>query len=206
MSLTAAVSLFFILLALAATPSTSVALVVTRSAILGIWNGIAVSVGIVLGDLVFIVLAVFGLSVIAETMGWLFLIIKYLGGTYLIWIGYSLLASKQGMNLSLENYTSTGNLFSSFLSGFFLTLGDIKAIFFYVSLFPTFVDLDSLTAKDIVLIAFVTIFTVGGVKVFYAIAAVKIMSMSQSLRYENAVKKLAGSLMVMAGGYLILQT
>jgi len=199
MNLTDAIALFFILLALAATPSTSVALVVTRSATLGVWNGIAVSAGIVLGDLVFIVLAVYGLSVIAETMGWLFLSIKYIGGGYLIWIGYTLIRSRKNMNLSLENSSSTGNLLNSFLSGFFLTLGDIKAIFFYVSLFPTFVDLDSLSTKDLALIAFVTIITVGGVKVTYAYSAVKLVKVSHHQNYENIAKKLVGSLMFIAG-------
>ncbi|WP_456449272.1 LysE family transporter [Thiolapillus sp.] len=54
---------------LAGIPSTSVSLVVTRSATLGIRNGMAVSAGIVLGDLAFIALAISGLSVVAEQMG-----------------------------------------------------------------------------------------------------------------------------------------
>jgi len=49
---------------LAALPSASVALVITRSATLGVANGIAVSAGIVLGDLIFILLAIFGLSAV----------------------------------------------------------------------------------------------------------------------------------------------
>ena len=58
MDLLDSISLFLIMIALAAVPSTSVALVVTRSATLGISNGVAVSLGIVLGDLVFIFLAI----------------------------------------------------------------------------------------------------------------------------------------------------
>jgi len=46
---------------LAAMPSTSVALVVTRSATLGVGNGFSVAAGIVLGDLVFVMLAILGL-------------------------------------------------------------------------------------------------------------------------------------------------
>jgi len=84
MSLIDAVSLFAIMAALALVPSASVALVVTRSATLNVTNGVAVSLGIVLGDLVFIFLVIFGLSVVAETMGWLFLSIKYIGAGYLI--------------------------------------------------------------------------------------------------------------------------
>ena len=77
MSIIETISLFGIMAALAAMPSTSVALVVTRSATLGVGNGIAVAMGIVLGDLVFIMLAILGLSVVAEAMGNLFVVIKY---------------------------------------------------------------------------------------------------------------------------------
>ena len=55
--------------ALAAIPSTSVALVLTRSATLGLANGIAVATGIVIGDLIFVLLALLGLYFVAGTMG-----------------------------------------------------------------------------------------------------------------------------------------
>ncbi|HHJ14327.1 MAG TPA: LysE family translocator, partial [Gammaproteobacteria bacterium] len=51
MNIIDAVFLFAIMAALAAIPSTSVALVLTRSATLGLANGIAVATGIVIGDL-----------------------------------------------------------------------------------------------------------------------------------------------------------
>lgn len=50
MSIVESITLFGIMMALAAVPSTSVALVITRSATLGIRNGLAVAMGIVLGD------------------------------------------------------------------------------------------------------------------------------------------------------------
>lgn len=200
-----AISLFLIMLTLALIPSSSVALVVTRSVTHGFPNGIAVSLGIVTGDLVFILLAILGLSTIAETMGWLFLTIKYLGATYLIWLGYKLLISTSN---SLPNYTESnqkGSLIASFLAGLFLTLGDIKAIFFYVSLFPLFVDLKSLQYTDVLTIMLITIVTVGGVKAFYAITANKVAALSKGYPLENKAKKLAGSFMVGIGSYLMIK-
>ncbi len=85
MSIIDSISLFVIMVTLAIIPSTSVALVVTRSATLGASNGIAVAIGIVLGDLTFILLVLLGMSVVAETMAGVFLTIKYVGGTYLLW-------------------------------------------------------------------------------------------------------------------------
>ncbi len=199
------VSLFLIMITLAVIPSASVALVITRSATLGISNGVAVALGIVLGDLVFIFLAILGLSVIAETMGAMFVIIKYIGGAYLLWIGYSLLTSQNNSTYTVDESKLRGNILVSFLSGFFLTLGDVKAIFFYVSLFPAFIDLAAIEYLDLLIIIFVTIATVGGVKVTYAVIAKKVMYMTQGMKLQKGAKKLAGGFMVGAGSYLIVK-
>jgi threonine/homoserine/homoserine lactone efflux protein len=198
-------SLFLIMITLACVPSTSVALVVTRSVTHGIANGIAVSLGIVLGDMVFIVLVILGLSIVAETMGWLFLTIKYAGATYLLWLGFTLLTSRNKTAITVSKLKEKGNLIASFLAGFFLTLGDIKAIFFYVSLFPLFINMEALKPTDILIIMLVTIFTVGGVKIFYAFSAAKLVLLSKGYRLENKAKKAAGSLMIGAGCYLMIK-
>ena len=199
------ISLFLVMVTLALIPSSSVALVVTRSVTHGVANGISVSLGIVLGDIIFILLTILGLSVVAETMGWLFMIIKYIGATYLIWLGYTLLTSKPTASISVKKTNQKGNLITSFLAGLLLTLGDIKAIFFYVSLFPTFVNLEALQIADVIMIMLVTIFTVGGVKIFYAFSASKVASMSKNYNLESITKKAAGGLMLGAGSYLIIK-
>src|SRR5690554_6318689 len=94
MSLGEILALFAAMVTLALVPSTSVALVVARSSSAGFSNGSAVAAGIVVGDLVFVFLAVFGMAVLAEVMGSFFLILRYLAGAYLIWFGISLMRSK----------------------------------------------------------------------------------------------------------------
>lgn len=205
MSLTDSITLFIIMITLAAMPSTSVALVVTRSATLGVGNGIAVACGIVLGDLVFVVLALFGLSVVAETIGSLFTVIKYLGAAYLIWLGLSLLKTRKNTTVSEVTTNKTGSLITSFLAGFTLTLGDIKAIFFYVSLFPIFINLAELRLADFIIIVNITVAAVGGVKIVYALSAKKIALMAKRLKFENAARKTAGGFMIGAGGYIIVK-
>ncbi len=203
MSIIGSITLFGIMVALAAMPSTSVALVVTRSATLGVGNGIAVAAGIVLGDLVFIILAILGLSLIAETMGNLFIVIKYLGSMYLLWLGFSLLKTKNATIINANKIQEKGNLIASFLAGFALTLGDIKAIFFYVSLFPMFINLATLRVSDVLVILFITVASVGSVKIVYALSATKIALLAKGFKYESAARKTAGCFMVGAGSYII---
>ena len=203
MSLIEILALFGIMASLAAIPSASVALVVTRSATLGVGNGVAVSAGIVLGDLAFIGLAVFGLSVLAETLGSLFLVIKYLGAIYLLWLGLSLLRMKRGTTAPANAGNRRGSLAASFLAGFALTLGDVKAILLYLSLFPLFVDLSALQAADVLTIVCITVASVGGVKMLYALSARKLATMARELKFESAAGKTAGTIMLGAGSYII---
>lgn len=206
MTIIETIVLFGIMVALAVLPSASVALVVARAATLGVANGVEVSIGIILGDLVFILLAISGLSIAAEAMGSLFIFIKYLGALYLLWSGITLLTSKNTTGISLEKPAEKRrNLLASFLAGFILTLGDIKAIVFYVSLLPVFIDLSALSVSDVLTVISVMIIGVGGVKVIYAFSARKVALLARKHRLENFARKTAGGLMVGAGGYLIVK-
>lgn len=193
------------MVALAALPSASVALVVTRSASLGIANGIAVSVGIVLGDVLFLMLALLGLSVLAQTMGSLFMLIKYLGAAYLIWLGYTLLKSKSPDKFQIKVKEEKRHLLAGFFAGFILTLGDMKAMLFYASLLPVFIDLSALKVADILVVVSVTIIGVGGVKLLYAFSSTRLASLASTNKLDISVRNTAGGLMVGAGSYLIIK-
>ncbi len=123
----------------------------------------------------------------------------------MLWMGFSLLSAKNKNNITKNRANQKSGFLSSFLSGVILTLGDVKAIFFYVSLFPAFVDLSALRITDVLMIAIITIIAVGGVKIFYAFSAKKVVSISRSLNIQGAAKKTAGVFMVGAGSYLIVK-
>jgi threonine/homoserine/homoserine lactone efflux protein len=206
MTLFSILSLSLLLLALAAIPSASVALVVTRSALHGVGSGVAVSAGIVLGDLLFATLALLGMTFLAEVMGAFFAVFKYLGGAYLIWLGIGLLRANDLNAFQPGDKGKASNLATSFLAGFILTLGDIKAILFYASLFPAFVDLTRLRPSGIALILLITVLTVGGVKLGYAFVARFLMRRLHNGMRRRWIRKGAGSLMIGSGAYLIART
>ena len=193
------------MLGLAAVPSVSVALVVARGAALGVRNGAAVAAGIVLGDLVFVALAILGLHAIAETMGSFFIVVRYAAGAYLIWLGVGLIRSRDRI-FRRPAAPDRSTLLASFASGFALTLGDVKAIFFYASLFPAFVDVTSLEFGDAAVVVLITITAVGGVKLAYAFAARRIVLRLESRERDTIILSTAGTVMVGTGAYVITQT
>lgn len=198
----AALSLFLAMIALAAMPSSSVALVVVRSATLGVRHGVATALGIVVGDLLFVVLAIAGLVAAVEVMGSVFTVLRYVAAAYLIWVGVGLIRHRD-QPPKPRGAHETGGIWASFVAGMILTLGDVKAVFFYAALFPVFVDVSVLTAFDASLIAAITVVAVGGVKVVYAVAARAVVSASRDLPFKRPVRVTTGTLMIGAGGYLL---
>src|SRR5690606_26823597 len=88
---------------------------------------------------------------------------------------------------------------------FLLTLSDIKAVFFYASLFPAFIGPITLRSVDIAAIFGITLFAVGGVKILYAVSASKVVKLSGRLRFQAKAKPIAGTLMIITGGYLFVK-
>ena len=140
------ISLFFAMVLLAALPSTSVLTVVARSLSAGFWHGSVTALGIVTGDIVFILFAVYGLAVLATKLVSVFVVIKCVGSAYLITLGVSLWrANATAIKI---NGVEKPSWISSFLTGLLITLGDQKAVLFYIGFLPAFVDLANLTVTD----------------------------------------------------------
>lgn len=203
MDLSGTVAFFLVMIALAATPSASVALVVTRSMTHGVPSGLAVAGGIVLGDLVFVALALFGMSILAEVLGPLFSVLRFAAAGYLIWLGLTLLRSGASPQPPVQRNRGTGSLFASAAAGLVLTLGDVKAILFYASLFPNLFNLADLSATDAALIVAVTLLTVGGVKAAYALAAHRVAARLRGATGHRYARGAAGGVLTATGAYLI---
>ena len=200
------IALFFSMLLLAAIPSTSVLTVVARSLSSGAWHGSITAVGIVAGDIVFILLAVYGLSFVATTLASVFVLVKGVGSLYLITLGISLWRAKTD-RVEIRR-TEKSSWISSFLTGFLITLGDQKAILFYIGFFPAFVDLSALTLIDTILIVIIAIVAVGGVKVTYAFMADAFVSdgakgLFQNPKGHQLINRAAGSAMILTALYLL---
>lgn len=162
-------ALFVSMALLAAIPSTSVAAVSARSASHGFMHGALASGGILVGDLLFILVAMFGLAALTEALGDLFFLVRYLGGAYLIWLSILLWRSRR----SRAEFSGRGDasLWSSFMIGLLITLGDHKALLFYLGFLPAFIDLAALSPFDVAAVVLITIAAVGGVKLGYAFLA-----------------------------------
>jgi threonine/homoserine/homoserine lactone efflux protein len=121
-------------------PGPGVAAIVARALGGGFWTAVPMVVGILLGDLVYLVFALFGLAAIATWFSAVFVVVRYAGALYLLYVAWQFWSAKPGSEQlgarSGESWLRT------FLSGFALTLGNPKAIVFYLALLPTVVPID----------------------------------------------------------------
>lgn len=171
MTLTDITALFVAMLILAAMPGLSVLAVTARAVTHGFWHGAATTPGIVVADVIFILLAIFGLALLAEQLGDRFFLIKYPAAAYLIWLRSMMWRSRN--RPADGDPPANRSLVSSFLAGLLQTPGDHKAILFYLGFLPAFVDLTSISSLEVFQIIVITIIAVGGVKLGYAFAAAR---------------------------------
>ena len=191
------------LIVLAIVPSVSVLAVTARAASFGFSHGLFTALGIVVADIFFILLAVYGLAMVASLMGERFRLVQYLGAAYLIWLGISLW--RADARARKAERVPRSSWLSSFLAGVLITLGDQKAILFYLGFLPAFVDLSTMTPADTLIIILIAIVGVGGAKLVYAFLADRASLLFGDSRSLRAINIVAACVMIAVGIALLLK-
>ena len=122
-------------------PGPDFAVVVRNSLIYTRRIGVLTAIGVSLGILVHLAYILLGLGVVITKTAWLFCVFKYLGASYLLYIGIKgVLAKKQPANY--ENTTDSLKELSSFkaiTTGFLTNVVNPKAMLFFLSLISAFI-------------------------------------------------------------------
>ncbi len=187
------------MLILAPSPGPGVFATTARAMASGFRPALAVIWGIVLGDIIFLLFAAFGLSMVARVMGNLFFIVKICGGAYLVWLGIKIWFQKPEPAQNRHHSAISRSKWGNFASGLIITLSNPKVILFYCGFLPTFLDLSALTAIDLSIVVIIITAVLSGVLIAYAYLASrarKIFSREKSVKRLN---RAAGSVMVAAG-------
>lgn len=188
---------------LAASPGPGLFAVVSRALASGFSHASVVVMGLILGDIIYLLLAIYGLSAIAAIMGEFFSIIKYMGGVYLLYLGYKIWTSKvDEKNIEAIKEISWS---ANFFSGLFITLGNPKVIVFYLGFLPAFMDLTHLTNIDVVIAVAIVSLTLALVVLSYAYLAAKSRNIFKDKNSMEKLNKASGAVMMGAGGLLILK-
>lgn len=131
------------LLVAAGSPGPSIAALVARVIAKGFRDVFPFLLAMWIGEAIWLSLAVFGLAVVAQTFHYAFVVVKWVGVSYLGWLAWKMwtapVEAKEG---SLPREDSPAKLF---FAGMAVTLGNPKIMMFYLALLPTIIDLGSIS-------------------------------------------------------------
>jgi threonine/homoserine/homoserine lactone efflux protein len=175
-----------------AVPGPGIIAIVARALGSGFRATIPAALGTAVGDWVLMTLSAFGLALVARTMGPLFLIVKLAGAAYLIYLGYRYWTAKV---TELADAVAVSAR-QSFVSQLSLTIGNPKAIGFFVALLPTVVDLHALTLPGYLALSAATFVLIPLIVLAYAALASRVRGLLASRRARKTINRTAGAVLV----------
>jgi threonine/homoserine/homoserine lactone efflux protein len=197
MTVESGIALAIATLVFALIPGPGVCALMAHSLYRGLKTGLGFAAGLVSGDLVYLLAALFGMGWVAARIGPYFVILKWVGAAYLVYMGIKAWKAKPLPLGGDELPPSSGR--RSYLAGLFLSLGNPKVIAFYCGFLPGFVDMQGLTLFDIAMVVAIVIPTVYSVIAVYAWLAAKGRTVMRSTRVRKVANCTAGTVMISAG-------
>ncbi|NMA97625.1 MAG: LysE family translocator [Phyllobacteriaceae bacterium] len=183
-------------------PGPGVAAIVARALGGGFKSAMPMVFGILAGDLVYFLFAVFGLAAIATYFSPVFVIVRWAGAAYLLYIAWKFWSAKPG---SEQMKPKKEDALKTFLAGFSLTMGNPKTIVFYLAILPTVVPLGQMNPVAFLELTAIVVVCLLIVGCAYAGLAAAARDMFRSEKALGRLNKTAGAMMAGAAGLVVLQ-
>ena len=197
-SLTALLAFATAVFILAATPGPAFFSLTTRSLVSGIAAGAGVVTGIAVADLIFLTLAIVGMTKLSQEMAHVFIWVKFVGGAYLIWMGIKMLRSNPFNDFELQVGESKTYM-HGLMEGLAVNLANPKAIIFFAAILPVFFNLPALTINDSLIIAAVLIAVTSTTDFLVVLMASKARSVMKGKRAQRLVVRVGGGTLITVG-------
>jgi len=202
MSLESAITFFIAVFIFGITPGPGVFAILGRALVSGTAACFPLAFGMVVSDIVYMVLACYGLSALAEHWGEAFLVVRIIGAVYLIYLGIKMWQTKIAAELEgEENLQEKAGM--SLLQGFIISASNPKVILFYIAFLPTFMDLTVLGHADIALASVLTLIALMAGLMLIAAGAASARRYFRSPQGAKTLNRSAGAVMIGAGAYLV---
>ncbi|XPV75101.1 MAG: LysE family translocator [Desulfovibrio sp.] len=199
MTLSAALAFAGAMFLFALTPGAGIFAIIARSLSKGWGTAALMGIGMVLGDFTYMVLSMTGLAMLASQMGELFVVVKLIGGLWLIWMGIQAVRAEPTpfSEKPAGNPKEAG--VKVFCAGLFVSLSNPKVILFYLGFLPTFVDLQCITLQDGATLVGIMVVVLTTVLLGYALLAARARRLFTTRRSVSVLNKVSGSIMAGAG-------
>lgn len=190
----------------AAIPGPGMTALVARSVSGGARTGFTMLAGLILGDLIYLSTAVFGLAVVAHSYSSVFTLINWAASLYLCVLAWQFWRY-QPKAISIDQKATTQELASAWLSGLTITLGNPKTIAFYLAILPLVISLDNVSLQIWGgMLVPLTIFVLLSVGAVFILAALKIRHLLTSAKAQRRLFRSAGVIMLLAAFGMVVKT
>lgn len=188
---------------LVATPGPVVVATVARTLSGGIRAAVPLAAGVAVGDVLWPLLAIFGLAAIAEIWGQLMQVLHYVGAGILVWMGWRLITRpRRALAERPDPALLRRDSGRAFVAGLLVNLGNPKSIFFFMGLLPAFFQIAALTALDIVVIVGMSAGVLFLGNFVWAAAAHGARRVLGTPRMLRRVDRASGGALIGAGAYI----
>ena len=113
------------------------------------------ALGVVVGDVIWPLVAVFGLTWLVSEFAGFMTVLQWVAVTVFIVMG-GLLIRHADQSLSANSRLTRPGMWAGFVAGLAVIMGNPKAILFYMGVLPGFFDLTQATVADIAIICFLS--------------------------------------------------
>lgn len=200
MTLTTLIAYCGALFIAAAIPGPGMTAIVARALGSGFRPTFFMGLGLILGDLVYLTAVILGLSVLAKTFTTPFLVLKFLGAAYLVYIAWKLwTAGLLPQDIRAERAMKPG---LSFLSGLLVTLGNPKTMLFYVALVPTLIPLAEIGVADYAMLVAATFAVLMAVLLPYILLAAQARGLMKRPTALKALNRSAAGVLAGTAAYI----
>lgn len=118
----------------------------------GAGAALPLALGVAVGDLIWSLLAILGLSWVVATYSGIMVVLKWLAA--LVFAGMGLLLIRHASkSIDADSRLNRPGIWAGFFAGLIAILANPKAVLFYMGMLPGFFDLTVLTPMDIAIIA-----------------------------------------------------
>ncbi len=181
----------------AASPGPGIAAIVARVLGRGMRGAVAFTAGVALGDVVWLTIAILGLSALAQTFHAVFLAIKYAGVAYLLHLAWKLWTAPVAARAVVADASDVKPL-RLFLGGLAVTMGNPKVMVFYLALLPNIIDLAHVTPAGWLALSSVTLSVLACVFGTYVGLAARMRRLFASPRALRLLNRATGAMMASA--------
>ena len=192
------------LLVAAASPGPGIAAIVARVLGRGLQGAFAFTAGIATGDVIWLTFAVLGLSAIAQTFESVFLVIKYAGAAYLLYLAWKLWTAQVSIEEASIAQPDAKPL-RLFLGGLAVTMGNPKVMVFYLALLPSIIEVARVSWIGWLELSAVTLAVLTVVFGGYVLLAARTRALFKSPRAMKVVNRVTGATMASAAAAVAIR-